>query len=206
MRANVAIAGLMFAAGILMTSASTSAADTAYGRQCNRVFPTRVATAFPGISRGQWHKHSCNPSSARAEDGHGAGLDYDTRIGVQNLSHNRDYPVTGCLYFTFPLNRGFLLAGLEVIAKPTRNACGASPCQGGYCGTGGTFNVFVKDPGAYRRDWQMVKTVQVTTPNYSQYKIALPRPASQVMICRAADGPARDDLLIDSVKGCAIQP
>jgi hypothetical protein len=65
-------------------------------------------------------------------------------------------------------------------------------------------------PGTGRRyngySWNHVRAVTVTTPNYSEYKILLDQPAPMVMICCTGDGPARDDVFIDAVKGCAVQP
>jgi hypothetical protein len=185
-------------------------ADTMYGRQCNRVFPTRARAATGPLTSGDpraYYRssphahHTCAAASAVAEDGRGAGLDYDHEIGVRTFN---GHSVTGCVMFDFPLNRGWLLAGIDVVAKPTQNACNRTPCQAPYCGTGGNFVVFTQR--ANYQPWQLVQSVSVATPNYAEYKIVIPQPALRVMVCRPADGPARDDVLIDSVKGCAVRP
>jgi hypothetical protein len=212
MRTHFVTTALTLATVLAVSGRQSAQADTAYGRQCNRVFPTSSTTVFKGKQRyaysqsEKWtpgtEKHSCRANLAVAEDNRGAGLDYMPSVGINTFDGTA---VTGCLMFNFPLNRGWLLAGLDITAKPVRDACGASPCQAPYCGTGGNFVVFATQYGGVG-GWKRVGVISVNTPNWAEYKVLLPNPAPLVMVCRAADGPARDDLAIDSVKGCAVQP
>jgi hypothetical protein len=194
---NKSVALSFALAAIVIGGASEIAsADTAYGRQCNRVLAKRAITGRVGGTG-----HVCAASAGIAEDNRPAGLDYSPRFPPKYVD---GVAVTGCIRYDFPLNRNWLLAAIDVTAKPVSNACNASPCQHPYCGTGGNFVVFRSD--SYGRGWKHVKAVTVTTQNYSEYKVLLDQPAPMVMICRAGDGPARDDVFIDAVKGCAVQP
>ena len=195
MRKWVAAFALAFASIVTIGFVETAEADTAYGRQCSRVLAKRAVTGRVGGTG-----HVCSANAGIAEDNRGAGLDYAPRFKPQYVD---GVAVTGCIRFDFAINRHWLLAGIDVTAKPVPNACGASPCQAPYCGTGGDFVVFRSDNG---RGWKHVKTTLVATPNWAEYKILLDQPAPLVMVCRAGSGPARDDVMIDSVKGCAVQP
>jgi len=174
---------------------------------CNRVLP-RSSIAYYG---GRVNPTSvCYPENALVEDNKAAGLDYGAGTRLLTLA---GVTVSGCIIIDFKLAEQFreptTLSSVTITAKPYGNACAQArtPCVSDYCGTGQDFLVFAKGPQGWRDPFVLVQRFTAKTPNWSEYKVdLLNRYATEVIaICRSANGPARDDIAIDVVTGCAFR-
>ena len=187
--------------------AAASAPARADEPVCNRVLPKSVIPYYGGRVN---PTSVCFADHALAEDNLAAGLDYGAGTSLLTMA---GVPVAGCIIVDFRLSEQFreptTLSSVTIIARPHANVCAQArtPCQPPYCGTGQDFLVFAKGPRGARDPFVLVQRFTAATPNWSEYKVStLNRYATEVLaICRTGNGPARDDIAIDAVKGCAFR-
>jgi hypothetical protein len=157
-----------------------------------RITPTRAfdLTPAPAEDNGP----VCNIDEVLVDDGKAAGLDRTTNIDATLAGQN----VSSCI--------GVELAGVAeemvVRLKPTPQAC-TVPCAAN-CGSGHSAKLFA-GTSASASDFEFLREIELGTTSLADYTVdidsIIPGGAKFLAICRAAWGPARDDIAVDAVYG-----
>jgi hypothetical protein len=134
---------------------------------------------------------ACRLQNAAATDGVGAGLDHSGATAV--FIDNTD--VTSCIAARFEGT----LASATVRMRAIADACG-HPCDGTTCGTGRNASTFV---GADVATLQSLDYLTITG-EFAPYPFTMRVDDRVVVVCRTTQGPARDDIEVDSILGTCL--
>jgi len=139
--------------------------------------------------------NACGTANALAQDGTICGL--DDAAGLGSLAGQT---VAGCVGVDFGQTLP-ALSPVTVHAGASPDACsGADPCLPGYCNTGDSFQVFTGTTlGSYT--YETAVNLSAGTA-LSDYGFAITQSARYLVVCRPGNGYARDNIAVDSIRGC----
>ncbi len=140
----------------------------------------------------------CGATNVLSKDGAVAGMGFAATGKVYAPDPTQSTSVVAaCVAVDF--NQAVAARAARLTVRRVQTACNDS-CTGTACNTGGHVNLYASSDGA---SWRYLTQFIASTSTLAQRTIPLPSGSLRhLLVCRAASGPARDNVELDHVELC----